>query len=37
MARYGAVLPDVWMAHATGQPVSAQPMLDATLRALRNK
>ena len=35
MARYGAVLPDVWMQHATGAPVSAQPMLDATARALK--
>jgi hypothetical protein len=35
MARFGAVSPDVWMEHATGQPVSAQPMLDATQRALR--
>ncbi len=37
MARYGAVLPDVWMEHATGAPVSAKPMLDATQRALRDK
>jgi oligoendopeptidase F len=36
MARHGAVLPDAWMENATAQPVSAQPMLDATLRALRS-
>jgi hypothetical protein len=34
IARYGAVLPDVWMKHATKQPVSAKPMLDAAGRAL---
>jgi hypothetical protein len=34
IARYGAVLPDVWMKHATKQPVSAQPLLDAAGRAL---
>jgi hypothetical protein len=34
MARHGAVLPDLWMEHATGAPVSAQPLLDATARAL---
>ncbi len=35
VARFGAVLPDVWMEHATGAPVSAQPMLDAAARAVR--
>ena len=34
VARYGAVLPDVWMKHATKAPVNAQPMLDAAKRAL---
>jgi hypothetical protein len=34
ISRFGAVLPDVWMEHATGAPVSAQPMLDAAARAL---
>ncbi len=34
IARYGAVLPDVWMKHATKAPVSANPMLDAATRAL---
>jgi hypothetical protein len=37
IARHGAVLPDVWMKHATKQPVSAQPMLDAAKRALEKK
>ncbi len=34
IARYGAVLPDVWMKHATKAPVNAQPMLAAATRAL---
>jgi len=34
VARHGAVLPDVWMKHATKQPVSAKPMLDAATKAL---
>jgi hypothetical protein len=34
MARHGAVLPDAWMEHATGSPVSAEPLLDAAARAL---
>ncbi len=34
VARYGAVLPDVWMKHATKAPVNAQPLLDAAKRAL---
>lgn len=34
IASYGRVTPDVWMTHATGAPVSAQPMLDAAGRAL---
>jgi hypothetical protein len=34
MARYGAVLPDLWMEHATGSPVSAEPLLAAAQRAL---
>ncbi len=37
MAKYGAVLPDLWMEHATGAPVSAEPLLEATSRALRAK
>jgi hypothetical protein len=37
IASYGAVLPDVWMQHATGAPVSAQPMLDAVAKALAAK
>ncbi|XXF81206.1 hypothetical protein P2318_16010 [Myxococcaceae bacterium GXIMD 01537] len=34
MARYGAVTPDVWMVHATGAAVSAEPLLRATEAAL---
>jgi hypothetical protein len=34
MARYGAVLPDLWMEHAAGSPVSAEPLLAAAQRAL---
>jgi len=29
------VLPDLWMEHATGKPVVAEPMLNATEVALR--
>jgi hypothetical protein len=35
IAKYGAVLPDVWMKHATGAEVSAKPMLDAAARAIK--
>jgi hypothetical protein len=34
VATYGSVLPDLWMRHATGQAVSAAPLLRATARAL---
>jgi hypothetical protein len=34
MARFGAVVPDLWMKHATGSPISAAPMLTAAERAL---
>jgi hypothetical protein len=34
-ASYGRVLPDLWMEHATGKPVIAEPMLHATEAALR--
>ena len=34
MATYGRVVPDVWMEHATGAPVSAEPLLRATEAAL---
>lgn len=34
MVRHGAVVPDLWMQHATGAPVSAEPLLSATTRAL---
>ena len=33
-ARQGRLLPDTWMQGATGAPVSAEPMLAATARAL---
>jgi hypothetical protein len=33
-ASYGRVLPDMWMEHATGKPVVAEPMLQATEAAL---
>jgi len=35
MATYGAVTPDQWMVHATGAPVSAEPLLRAAEAALR--
>ena len=35
VARQGAILPDRWMIGATGKPVGAQPLLDATARALQ--
>ena len=35
VSRLGAILPDVWMKQATGKPVTAQPLLDATARALK--
>jgi hypothetical protein len=34
MCRVGAVAPDVWMKNASGQPVSAAPLLRATQNAL---
>ena len=34
MASFGAVTPDVWMMHATGAPVGAEPLLRATEAAL---
>ena len=33
-ASYGRVTPDLWMVHATGSPVSADPLLRATESAL---
>lgn len=35
MTRFGAVAPDLWMQHATGSPVSAEPLLQAARRALQ--
>lgn len=37
VCRLGAILPDLWMKQATGKPVTAQPLLDATARALEKK
>lgn len=37
VSRQGRILPDAWMQGATGAPVSAEPMLAATERALSNK
>jgi hypothetical protein len=34
MAKFGATAPDVWMKNASGEPVSTQPMLRATAKAL---
>ncbi|MCB9655003.1 MAG: hypothetical protein H6729_12825, partial [Deltaproteobacteria bacterium] len=34
MAKFGRVLPDVWMEHATGSPISAEPLLQATHAAV---
>jgi hypothetical protein len=34
MASFGRVTPDYWMVHATGAPVSAEPLLRATATAL---
>lgn len=34
MAKFGAVIPDLWMEHASGSPVSAEPLLRATEEAL---
>ncbi|MFL5395028.1 MAG: hypothetical protein ACJ79G_19545 [Myxococcales bacterium] len=33
-ASFGRVTPDLWMEHATGSPLSARPLLDATEKAL---
>ncbi len=34
IARIGRLTPDLWMIEATGQPISAQPLLEATSRAV---
>jgi hypothetical protein len=34
MATFGSVSPDLWMRHATGEPVSPRALLDAARRAL---
>jgi hypothetical protein len=33
MAKMGAVTPDLWMEHATGQPVGSEALLAAAQRA----
>jgi hypothetical protein len=35
MLKIGSVTPDVWMKNATGAPVSAEPLLQATERAVK--
>jgi hypothetical protein len=35
MTSFGRVTPDAWMQHATGQPVSAKPLLSAADEAIR--
>ena len=35
VCRLGNILPDLWMQQATGKPVSTQPLLTATARALK--
>jgi hypothetical protein len=35
VASFGRVTPDLWMVHATGSPVSAEPLLRATEAALQ--
>jgi hypothetical protein len=34
MTTQGAVAPDLWMKHASGEPVSARPLVEAAARAL---
>jgi hypothetical protein len=34
VTRFGAVVPDLWMKNAVGQPVSARPLLEAAATAL---
>lgn len=35
MSKFGSVIPDVWMMNASGEPVSAGPLLRATQAALK--
>lgn len=37
MASFGRLTPDLWMEHATGSPVSAEPLLRATERVLQRR
>jgi hypothetical protein len=37
MAKFGAVTPDLWMVNATGAPISAEPLLRATERAVAGR
>jgi len=35
MAKYGSLVPDMWMVNATGAPVGPEALLEATARALK--
>ena len=37
MAKYGSVLPDLWMKHAAGEPISAGPLLRAADKVVAGK
>ena len=37
ICKLGSILPDAWMKAATGKPVTTQPLLDATAKALATK
>lgn len=37
MTSFGSVTPDLWMRHATGEPVSAGPLVRAAARALEKR
>ncbi len=37
MSKFGSVIPDVWMVNASGEPVSAGPLLRGTEKALAKK
>jgi hypothetical protein len=34
MARFGSLVPDLWMINASGKPVGAEALLEATRKAL---
>jgi len=35
MVKTGCITPDLWMIHATGSPVNADALFEATTRALK--